>query len=68
MILKIKRLHEKSVIPSYAKEGDAGLDLTAVRIETQDGTQITYGIGLAFEIPQNHVGLIYPRSSIRKLL
>ena len=66
MILKIKRLHEKSVIPSYAKEGDAGLDLTAVRIETQDGTQITYGIGLAFEIPQNHVGLIYPRSSIRK--
>ncbi len=65
MILKIKKLHEKAVIPTYAKLGDAGLDLTAVRIETQDGSHITYGIGLAFEIPENHVGLIYPRSSIR---
>lgn len=65
MILKIKKLHEKAVIPTYAKLGDAGLDLTAVRIQTQDDSHITYGIGLAFEIPENHVGLIYPRSSIR---
>ena len=31
-----------------------------------DGTQITYGTGLAMEIPKGFVGLIFPRSSIRK--
>ena len=29
MILKIKKLSEDAVIPSYAKYGDAGLDLVA---------------------------------------
>ena len=62
----IKKLHPSAVIPSYAKPGDAGLDLTAVRIISDDSNQITYGTGLAFEIPADHVGLIFPRSSIRK--
>ncbi len=31
-----------------------------------DGTQITYGTGLAIEIPEGFVGLVFPRSSIRK--
>ena len=33
MKLKIKKLHKDAVIPSYAKQGDAGLDLTAVSEE-----------------------------------
>lgn len=64
--VSIKKLHPSAIIPSYAKPGDAGLDLTAVRIISDDSSQITYGTGLAFEIPVDYVGLIFPRSSIRK--
>ena len=65
MKVKFKKLHEKAVIPSYAKPGDAGLDLTATS-QIEDNTyQVSYGTGLAVEIPEGHVGLIYPRSSIR---
>jgi len=65
MIIKIKKLHEDAVIPSYAKPGDAGMDLTATSI-VDDAFQVTYGTGIAVEIPEGYVGLIFPRSSIRK--
>jgi len=66
MFVKIKKLNENAVIPSYAKDGDAGMDLVATSIISDTQTQITYGIGLALEIPEGFVGLIFPRSSIRK--
>lgn len=65
MKIKIKKLHENAVIPSYAKEGDAGFDLTAVSVEEREQF-IQYNTGLAFEIPEGHVGLIFPRSSVTK--
>ncbi len=67
MKLKIKKLNEKAVIPSYAKQGDAALDLTAIsKSKSSDSDIISYGTGLAVEIPEGHVGLIFPRSSIFK--
>ena len=66
MKVRIKKLNENAVIPSYAKNGDAGMDLVATSIISTTSTQITYGIGLALEIPKGFVGLIFPRSSIRK--
>lgn len=66
MKVKIKRLTPNSVIPSYAKEGDAGLDLTAVSKTIDDSGNVVYGTGLAFEIPQGYVGLVFPRSSNAK--
>jgi len=66
MIVKIKKLNENAVIPSYAKNGDAGMDLVATSIISETDTQITFGIGLALEIPFGFVGLIFPRSSVRK--
>ena len=65
-ICKIKRLDENAVIPTYSKDGDAGMDITAVSIITNTSSQVTYGTGISVEIPQNYVGLIFPRSSIRK--
>lgn len=66
MIVKIKKLHPKAVIPAYAKPGDAGMDLTAVsKIYDKDGN-VSYGTGLAFEIPEGHVALLFPRSSNSK--
>jgi dUTP pyrophosphatase len=63
--LKIKIKGEN--IPSYAKDGDAGLDLIATSIKVVDNKEfgyIEYGTGLQLEIPYGYVGLIYPRSSI----
>ena len=65
MKVKIKKLHSDAVIPTYAKRGDAGIDLVATSMKL-DCTQITYGTGLAMEIPEGFVGLVFPRSSIRK--
>ena len=67
MIVKIKKLHKDAVVPSYAKHGDAGLDLTAVT-ETwnENNSMVTYGTGLAIEIPEGYVGLLFPRSSVCK--
>ena len=62
----IKKLHLNAVIPTYAKDGDAGMDLVATQIINEDAFQITYGIGLAMQIPDGFVGLVFPRSSIRK--
>ena len=66
MQVKIKKLHNNAVIPKYAKAGDAGLDLVATEIINEEVFQITYGTGLAMEIPEGYVGLVFPRSSIRK--
>lgn len=67
MKVKIKKLHPNAVIPSYAYETDAGLDMTAISMEWDySNKQITYGTGLGIQIPEGHVGLIFPRSSIYK--
>ena len=65
MKVKIKKLHPNAVKPKYAKESDAGMDLVATNIISETPSQITYGTGLAIEIPDGMVGLIFPRSSIR---
>ncbi len=67
IILKVKKLHENAVIPSFAKHGDAGLDLTAVEKEIDDHGNAVYKLGLAFEIPYGYVGLLFPRSSNSKM-
>lgn len=64
MEVKIKRLHPDAIVPTYAKMGDAGLDLTAVSVTHDDRGYLVYGTGLAVEIPQGFVGLVFPRSSI----
>lgn len=70
MELKIKKLSEEAVMPKRAHEGDAGIDLTATRI-TQEINEcgqliLVYHSDLAVEIPEGHVGLLFPRSSIYK--
>ncbi len=66
MQVRIKKLNELAVIPTYAKDGDAGMDVIATSIISDTPTQITYGLGIALEIPKGFVGLVFPRSSIRK--
>ena len=65
LTVRCKKLHPDAVVPKYSKEGDAGLDLTAVDMTVTEDGLLGYNIGLAIEIPKGFVGLIYPRSSIK---
>lgn len=66
MQIKFKKLHPDAKIPSYSKVGDAGMDLTAISkdwTKSIGGYYSEYDTGVAVEIPQGYVGLIFPRSS-----
>lgn len=65
MRVKIKKLHPDAKLPFYSREGDAGMDLTALEVSFSR-TQVTYTTGISVEIPEGYVGLIFPRSSIYK--
>lgn len=66
MIVRVKKLCENAVIPVKAHPTDAGLDLVATSMAFDDNGNVVYGTGLAFEIPDGYVGLIFPRSSNAK--
>lgn len=70
MTLKFKKLSDKAVLPTIAHKGDAGMDLTATNITTVINEcgqlMLVYHTDLAVEIPEGHVGLLFPRSSIYK--
>ena len=66
MELKIKKLNENAVIPSYASASAAGADLYSCEGELtfKSGETKLVHTGLAMEIPEGYVGLIYARSGI----
>jgi len=67
MIVNFKKLVPEAQKPKFGKPGDAGADLVATSLSGSRGdqNQIVYGTGLAVEIPEGMVGLVFPRSSIR---
>lgn len=66
MELKIKRLREDAKMPVMATKGAACFDLTACSIEYLSDTVVKCHTGIAMEIPEGHVGLLFPRSSVYK--
>ena len=66
MKVKVQKLSDNAVIPYYATDGSAGMDLTATSKWIDDDGNTCYGVGLAFEIPKGYVGLLFPRSSNAK--
>jgi dUTP pyrophosphatase len=66
MKVKFKKLHELVETPCYARKGDAGMDLTAVDISKDEFGNVVCHTGIAVEIPEGYVGLVFPRSSISK--
>jgi dUTP pyrophosphatase len=65
--VKIKKLHKDATIPTYSKDGDAGMDLTITELISDTTFNVTYGFGIAMEIPMGYVGLVFPRSSVRNM-
>lgn len=61
--VKVKKLHQDAVVPTYATMGSACFDLYALR----DGVVAcensrSFDTGLSFEMPEGHVMLIHSRS------
>lgn len=61
--IKIKKVRQEAVIPTKAHATDAGYDLYASSCHYENGL-VCYGTGIAVEIPEGYVGLVFPRSSI----
>ena len=68
--LKVKRVHDNAIIPKYQTAGAACFDLHAATVagmtqigsSVEQGFPVTCGTGLAFEIPEGYVMLVYSRS------
>ncbi len=51
--------------PSYAKDGDAGADLScAEHVELAPGQRALVGTGVALALPPGHAGFVHPRSGL----
>jgi dUTP pyrophosphatase len=65
MQLKVKRLNPGALLPSYARAGDAGLDLFAVASATiGPGASALVGTGIAIELPPGTEAQVRPRSGL----
>lgn len=65
MKLKIKKIHKNATIPSFAHPGDAGMDLhVPEQVEIKAGERKSIPLGLAFEIPEGYVGLMWDKSGL----
>jgi len=63
--LRVTRIRSAAVLPTRARSGDAGLDLSACEAVTiGPGERAAVGTGLAVALPDDHAGLVVPRSGL----
>jgi len=63
--VRVMRVRDNAVLPTRAHSGDAGLDLTACETVTiEAGERAAVGTGIAVAIPDDHAGLVVPRSGL----
>lgn len=67
MKIKIKKLKEEAILPTYAHPGDVGMDLYALEsITIQPMEHVRIWHGFAFEFPVGYAALVADKSSISK--
>ena len=63
--IAVKRLDPSLPLPSYARAGDAGLDLVAAeRVVIEPGARGLVRTGLTLAIPVGYAGFVLPRSGL----
>ena len=63
--LRVEKINEKAIIPNYAHEGDAGLDLYSVeKLVLAPGERGLVHTGIKIELPKNTEAQIRPRSGL----
>lgn len=65
--VKVYRENSDIKLPTYAKDGDACMDVYVSRVEKQGG-RIIYHTGLHFKLPEDYEMEIRPRSSMTKTM
>lgn len=66
--VKVWREDDTVKLPTYAKQGDACMDVYVHSIEYKDDGRVVYHTGLHFALPEDYEMEIRPRSSITKTL
>lgn len=65
MVIKVKKINDKAMLPVYQSEGAAGADLYSCGdYKIHVGETVMVQTGICVEIPQGYVGLIYARSGL----
>lgn len=67
MQVKIRKLNEKAILPTYGSVGAAGADLYVCAdepITLAPGQTLLVHTGVSMEIPEGYAGLIYARSGL----
>lgn len=65
MQIKVKKLHKDAKLPTHGHPGDAGMDFYTVEdVHFPAGEIVNVYTGVAVEIPEGHVGLIWDKSRI----
>lgn len=65
MLIKFKRLNEDAIIPKYAHNDDAAMDLFSTENYTlHPGERYVFHLGFALEFSPNHVALIWDKGSL----
>lgn len=65
MKLKLKKIHPDAIIPKHAHYNDAGMDLfTPEPFEMKPNERVSIPIGIAIEIPDGYVGLMWDKSGL----
>ncbi|MDA3886324.1 MAG: dUTP diphosphatase [Candidatus Delongbacteria bacterium] len=63
--VKVKKLSDKAILPSYAHPGDAGLDLFSIENKTlESGKSYLVKTGISIQLPKNTEAQIRPRSGL----
>ena len=63
--IKVKKTEERAIIPTRSNSDDAGWDLYSITTRPIAPSQrVTIRTGISLEIPEEHVGLIWPRSGM----
>ena len=67
MKVRIKRLSEKAIVPTYGTEYSAGADLYALldeAVEIKPHETVFVHTGISVEIPEGYCGLVFARSGM----
>jgi dUTP pyrophosphatase len=65
MQIRVKKLHASATIPKIALQSDAGFDLySAEAVVVNSGERVQAKTGIAMEIPEGYVGLIWDKSGL----
>lgn len=63
--VKVKKLSEKAILPSFAHPGDAGLDLFSIENKTlEPGKSYLVKTGISIQLQKNTEAQIRPRSGL----